>query len=385
VSRLLKGICSLAVLLSLVLSSVAFGATYSVIQIVAKSYIGYDALIISLNQKTMFTLAGNSAGGLTLSIADCSLDTGVAQQGSGAGLIDSYSAGCKNDTLSLDIVFKSGAGKYKAFLLEDPARIMLQVFPKEEESSSTSTSQKKPQEVSPDSDLAINTICIDPGHGGRFTGAEGPSGLLEKDVNLQICLKLKSYLEKNLKVKVYLTREDDSDIPLADRTGLANKTHADLFISVHNNAWSSEKAAGTETFFLSESRTDDERAVAIRENQDFLQEDPNLSKTKTADLEFILASIAQNEFLEESSELAELVQEALVARLGTVDRGVKQAPFYVLVGCYAPAILVEGMFISNPDEEKKLASAKWQDLIARAIYEGVAEFKKRQEKRMGLD
>lgn len=377
--------CLLAIILLLAILSTAFGVTYNVIQIVAKSYTGYDALIISLNQTTMFSVAGNSTGGLSLSIADCSLGSGVAKQGSGVGLIDSYSTSYKNDTLNIDINFKSGAGKYKAFLLEEPARIMLQVFPKEEVGSSTDTQQKKPQEVNPDSDLAINTVCIDPGHGGRFTGAEGSGGLIEKDVNLQICLKLKSYLEKNLKVKVYLTREDDSHVDLADRTGLANDTHADLFISVHNNAWSSEKAMGTETFFLSESRTDDERAVALRENEDFFQEDPNLSKSKTADLEFILASIAQNEFLEESSELAELVQEALVSRLGTVDRGVKQAPFYVLVGCYAPAILVEGMFISNPQEEKKLSDPKWQDLIARAIYEGVAEFKKRQEKRMGLE
>lgn len=383
----------IALILLLHLCTCAFGASYTIAQVVAKSYDDFDALIITLNQESEFGLGSTSSGGLRLSVADCILGDSVPEQGGGAGLIAGYSVSYYQDVLYMDISLIEGAGKYKGYLLSDPARIVIKIFPKGEVftgdyPSNISTEENvykyDPKEIIPDNDLAINTICIDPGHGGRFSGAVGPTGVMEKDVNLRISLKLKNYLEKELGVTVYLCRYDDSMVYLADRTGLANDVKADLFISIHNNAYYSSKANGTETFFLSESRTDDERAVAVRENEDFLMEDPNLSTSKLSDLEFILAAIAQNEFLEESSELAELVQQALIARLGSTDRGVKQAPFFVLVGCYMPAILVEGLFISNPEEEEKLNDPYWQDLIARAVYEGVAEFKKRQEKRMGI-
>jgi len=371
-----------------------FGGTYSVSEVLIKSYNEFDAIILAINQKTKFALEPTSSGGLRLSIADCDLSASFPTSASGTGLIVGYKTSYYDGTLYIDIALDKRAGEYKGFLLDDPARILIKVFPKEVTSDSEDSpdiSQEEnvykfdPKKIIPDDDLLIDTICIDPGHGGRFTGAVGPSGVEEKEVNLAIALKLKKYLEDKLGLDVYLTRYDDSMVYLADRTGLANYLKADLFISIHNNAYHSPKAHGTETFFLSESRTDEERAVAVRENEDFLLEDPNLSKSTLSDLEMILAAIAQNEFLEESSELAELVQQALIARLDSADRGVKQAPFYVLVGCYMPAILVEGLFVSNAEEEEKLNDPKWQDKIAYAIYEGVAEFKKRQEKRLGLD
>jgi N-acetylmuramoyl-L-alanine amidase len=179
-----------------------------------------------------------------------------------------------------------------------------------------------------------------------------------------------------------MTRIDDSHVYMRDRTGLANAVKADLFIDVHNNAVLNAKVGGTESYFLSESRSDWERAATIAENEDFLAENPNFS-ADAGSLNFILSMLAQNEFLQESSELAHLVQESMVRDLGLRDRGVKQAPFYVLVGCSMPSILVEIAFISNSAEEKLLTDPEWQEDAAGAIYKGIKAYKEAYEKNMG--
>jgi len=169
---------------------------------------------------------------------------------------------------------------------------------------------------------------------------------------------------------------------LEDRTGLANAVNADLFIDVHNNAVLNAKVGGTETYFLSESRNDWERAATIAENQDFLAENPNFA-ADPGSLNFILSILAQNEYLQESSELAHSCQKQMVKELGLRDRGVKQAPFYVLVGCEMPSILVEIAFISNAAEEKLLTDPAWQRKAAEAIFAGIKAYKEAYEKNMG--
>ena len=220
----------------------------------------------------------------------------------------------------------------------------------------------------------IQTVVIDPGHGGMETGAKGKFGNLEKDITLAISLKLKALIERNLGLAVVLTRDRDVDVSNENRAAVANNHKAGLFISIHANGAVQRKAAGSETFFLSVNATDEEtrRLAYLENNSTELQN--RLDPSTDDDLMMILWDMAQNAYIKQSSRLAELVQEELDAMLGTRNRGIKQAPFKVLTGVACPAILVEAAFISNPDEEQKLASDAFQSRVAEAIYRGLVRF-----------
>jgi N-acetylmuramoyl-L-alanine amidase len=170
-------------------------------------------------------------------------------------------------------------------------------------------------------------------------------------------------------VRVVLTRGDDTFVPLGERTKIANREKADLFVSVHANAAESRQAEGFETYFLSAAKTEDARRVAQMENSVLRYENPSIDPASLGELNFILWDLAQNEYLRESSVLAESVQEEINRRLDLRSRGVKQAGFFVLNGAYMPAILFEMAFISNPREESLLHDSSFQSRIA----EGLAE------------
>ena len=220
----------------------------------------------------------------------------------------------------------------------------------------------------------IQTVVIDPGHGGMETGAKGKFGNLEKDITLAISLKLKALIERNLGLAVVLTRDRDVDVSNENRAAVANNHKAGLFISIHANGAVQRKAAGSETFFLSVNATDEEtrRLAYLENNSTDLQN--RLDPSTDDDLMMILWDMAQNAYIKQSSRLAELVQEELDAMLGTRNRGIKQAPFKVLTGVACPAVLVEAAFISNPDEEQKLASDAFQAKVAEAIYTGLSRY-----------
>jgi N-acetylmuramoyl-L-alanine amidase len=223
-------------------------------------------------------------------------------------------------------------------------------------------------------DQAIRTVVIDPGHGGLETGAKGKFGNLEKDITLAISLKLKALIEKDMGFEVVLTRDRDVDVSNENRSAIANNRKAGLFISIHANGSVQRKAAGSETFFLSLNATDEEtrRLAYLENNSSELQS--RIDPSSDDDLMMILWDMAQNAYIKESSRLAELVQGELDAMLGTRNRGIKQAPFKILTGVACPAILVEAAFISNPDEEQKLASDEFQAKVAEAIYRGLGRF-----------
>jgi len=222
--------------------------------------------------------------------------------------------------------------------------------------------------------IILRTIVIDPGHGGEDTGAIGPSGVKEKDITLALAKRLEDIISNHLKVKVVLTRRDDTFLPLEERTAIANRNKADLFISIHTNAAFRQGASGVETFFLSFDASDDEaRRVAAFENS-IITLEGNATREDTDELKAILWDMAQTEFLNESSFLAEMVQVNLCRDIEAEDRGVKQAPFLVLMGAAMPAILVEVGFITNPTEEKRLASGEVQDAIARSLFRSIAGF-----------
>jgi N-acetylmuramoyl-L-alanine amidase len=220
----------------------------------------------------------------------------------------------------------------------------------------------------------IQTIVIDPGHGGLETGAKGKFGNLEKDITLAIGLKLKALIERNLGLAVFLTRDRDVDVSNETRAAIANNHKAGLFISIHANGAVQRKAAGSETFFLSVNATDEEtrRLAYLENNSSELQ--TRIDPSSEDDLMMILWDMAQTAYIKQSSRLAEFVQAELDAMLGTRNRGIKQAPFKVLTGVACPAVLVEAAFISNPDEEQKLASGAFQSRVAEAIYRGLVRF-----------
>jgi N-acetylmuramoyl-L-alanine amidase len=218
------------------------------------------------------------------------------------------------------------------------------------------------------------TIVIDPGHGGDDFGAKGPAGTLEKDVALLIARKLRALIVNSLGYQVFLTRDKDEDVPLDERAAIANNYKADLFLSIHANASRSRGANGSEVYFLSYQASDDEsRRVAMTEGAP-----PAASGAATtaggADLALILWDMAQAEHLEESSSLAARIQEELATVTGGPARGMKQAPFRVLVGAAMPAALVEIAFISNPEEEKLLAGDAFQSKVAAAILKGISRY-----------
>jgi N-acetylmuramoyl-L-alanine amidase len=228
-------------------------------------------------------------------------------------------------------------------------------------------------------DPAIRTVVIDPGHGGMETGAKGRFGNLEKDITLAISLKLKALIEKDMGFEVVLTRDRDVDVSIENRSATANNHKAGLFISIHANGAVQRKAAGSETFFLSLNATDEEtrRLAYLENNSTDLQS--RIDPSSDDDLMMILWDMAQNAYIKQSSRLAELVQSELDAMLGTRNRGIKQAPFRVLTGVACPAVLVEAAFISNPDEEQKLASSEFQTRVAEAIYRGLARYLRANE------
>ena len=215
-------------------------------------------------------------------------------------------------------------------------------------------------------------VVIDPGHGGEDMGARGPTGLVEKFVTLDIARRLRDKLSDEMDAVVILTRENDRAISLDDRTAMANHNHADLFVSVHANASRRHRARGAETYFLSYQATDDEaRTVAAIENNS-IGLDEGIARQDG--LELILWDIAQSAFLRESSELAEVIQDNMNDTLGIANRGIKQAPFKVLMGATMPAVLVEVAFITNADEERRLRDPAFKDRLAQSIHDSIARY-----------
>ncbi|MHB8879244.1 MAG: N-acetylmuramoyl-L-alanine amidase family protein [Myxococcaceae bacterium] len=219
------------------------------------------------------------------------------------------------------------------------------------------------------------TVIIDPGHGGNQDGASSASGYREKNLALVLSQKLRAALVKS-GAKVLLTREKDGAVQLPDRVAYAKAHPADLFISVHANSMPTQKLResthGIETFFLSANASGEEaRKTAARENA----EGPVAKKGPGDDtLAFILADLQRSEAHVDSSRLAYSVHGRLVEATGAADRGVQQAPFYVLMGVESPAILVEVGFISHPAEGKRLQDPKYQDRIVQALALGVQTF-----------
>jgi N-acetylmuramoyl-L-alanine amidase len=233
-------------------------------------------------------------------------------------------------------------------------------------------------------EAGVLTIVLDPGHGGHDTGAIGPSGLMEKDVVLDLALRLRRLLAERLRARVLMTRTEDVFIPLPERTAMANRAKVDFFISIHANAATKRNAVGFETYYFTREPSDsDARASAQRENL-VIEADGARGSDQESLLRITLADMAVTRDMRESGELAEFVLTSLDKLLRVENRGVKSGPFYVLATAAMPAILVESAFISNPREERKLQRTEYRQRIAEALYEGIAKYKVRYERRVGM-
>jgi N-acetylmuramoyl-L-alanine amidase len=291
----------------------------------------------------------------------------------GDGLIDEARLERAGDDAVLRVLFEGAAGELRASQLVDPPRLVLD-FARPVEPAP----RERREAVAP-----LRVIVLDAGHGGHDTGAVGPGGLQEKDLVLDVTRRVARLLEDKLDVKVRLSREADQFVTLRDRTTYANRERADLFVSIHANAHRESASAGVETYFLSSEATDGAaRQVASLENSVVqLEKTPARASGRLDAVKAILWDLAQSEFQQESSRLAEVVQDSMTQSLRMPNRGVKQAGFYVLGGAAMPAILIEIGFVTNPKEERRLKESKYRDEIARAIFSGLAEYKKRYDAR----
>ena len=290
----------------------------------------------------------------------------------------------REDDSVFTVFFKGDATVNKNFVLEKPFRVVFDLVKSEKTSTppqSTPSNTEKTQVTTPapqplapvaSKPKPIETICIDPGHGGEDLGAIGKSKLQEKNVTLQISQKLKKLIESKTGLRVIMTRDKDSEVSLNSRASIANNQLAQMFVSIHVNSSFRKSAYGSETYFVSLQATDPESLeLARKENQN--PEDPG-ETIKNDELKMILWNMAQTEYIRESSTLAEYIQFELNELLGTRNRGVKQAPFRVLMRTAMPAVLIETSFISNSAEEKKLQNEEFLDKIAFAIFNGISKF-----------
>lgn len=235
----------------------------------------------------------------------------------------------------------------------------------------------------------VDIVVIDPGHGGDNFGATTADGWREKDLTLKIAKRTKDYLKSIPGMKVYLTREDDSYLDLDSRTAFANKLSADLFLSIHINAAEALSASGFETFFLSLKASDDaSRKLAMWENLEMSGAQSNQSgelKPEFSELELILGDLAQTEHLAESDFLARLVQKNLEqAMQQTTNRGIRQAPFRVLMTANMPAVLVEVGFLTNEADRRNITTPATQDKIASALARSILQFRDLKAKKLGM-
>jgi N-acetylmuramoyl-L-alanine amidase len=296
-------------------------------------------------------------------------------------LSDARAGQYTNDSVRVVVDIKSFE-TYKIFSLKDPFRIVIDVWgsktAKAPVTPGPSATVKKGGKIPPGSlakqlALGVRRVVIDPGHGGKDYGAPGYlKGVHEKKVVLQIARRLAKKIKTELGLEVILTRNSDRFLTLEERTAFANTKSADLFISIHTNASRDRRAYGLETYFLNLATDEEAIRVAAMENA--------TSTKNISDLQKILFDLMQNAKINESSRLAAYVQSSMVGHLRNKrytrvkSKGVKQAPFYVLLGAQMPSILIETAFISNPRECKRLINPKYQDRIAEGIVQGIRNY-----------
>ena len=315
-------------------------------------------LVLTLHRPTEAEVEELSAGLLAVRFADATphLDGSRPFRSRRVGSLTSKEQ-------AVEIKLASGIGLLSWHALEDPPRVTMELGP------ARPTPTPAPDRAPVVTRTGPRPIVIDPGHGGDDTGAKSPDGLTEKELTLAIARRLARILESRGHA-VRLTRDGDQSRALTDRTALANRLEAPVFVSLHANASTFSSVSGAETYYMSLDGASDEAAAATADLENLAGGSPD----ERSPLDLILWDLAQAEVLNESAEFALAVQGRLNARLGSRDRGVKQAPFVVLTGATMPAILVEVGFLSNTSEAQRLIQPDYQQQLAEAVAAGIEDF-----------
>ena len=366
------------------------------------SYGDYTRVSVELKPGLSYATSARGVGGVEVSFPLATIE-GAEQAEIEDGLVGYYSLTQGSKAAKLTVKFGKRGLKWQAKELKNPRRLVVDVFKADIVPTPDGENPKakpKPVEVAeapapvvpkPEAkpiksigpvvtgkskDKAKRKIVVDAGHGGKDPGATGHSGTQEKDINLKAALELVDLLKEEGTFEVMLTRADDTFIPLADRSRLANEFGADLFVSLHCNASRHSKDNGFEVYFLSENATD----PAAQELADFENSVVELEgKTpQDAKAEMLLMEMSKTENINSASELAALTARDIGKRVDLAANGVKQAGFYVLRGTHAPAMLFEMAYISNKKDEAKLQSKKYRRKLVDGVYAGILDYAKRQ-------
>jgi N-acetylmuramoyl-L-alanine amidase len=374
----------------------------------------YTRIAVSLDHEAEFethairpSLEATAPSRIYIDIKGARVAKGVKDDPVGDGLLKTARVGQYRPDVVRVVLDVENIKEYKVFSLSDPFRIIIDVKGERKteisklEESITNLQREKDRATEPRSEAAavvevpataetpmvgekverktppkfkpgrIRRIVVDPGHGGQDPGAIGAGNTMEKDIVLAIGLKLADRLRSELGMDVVMTRSTDIFIPLEERTAIANKVNADLFISVHANASLNRKTIGIETYYLNLAKTDKAKQLAAREN--------NTSLEKVSVLQGVLFDLMANSKINDSAHLADEVQKGTYKRVSSRypaarNNGVKQGPFYVLLGATMPSILVETAFLSNEAEEKNLNDPEYQEATVEGIVDGVRSY-----------
>jgi len=353
-------------------------------------------LVLDLNHQASFTETHlRNPDRVVIEISNAILGKSSRQRVSGGTIPQSFQISQSRPRVVAITLARTQGSKYKAFSLDNPDRLVIDLSHKAKdqirqigETSSTAPSAPAPalpapptipsptvtepvRPAAPKPAAPVQTIVIDPGHGGKDPGTIGHHGTTEKDVTLKVGLLLKDLLSSLPQTRVLMTRERDAFIELEDRAKFANSKNADLFVSIHVNSHPHKGVRGLEIYHFGEAKDQRALEVAARENG------TPLNSTGLG-VEYILADLLTTKKIEHSQELAWTAKQAMVTslngRYSTIDHGVKTAPFYVLRFTTMPSILAEIAFMSNPAEEEQMRTQPFLAHIAESIFEGVKTY-----------
>lgn len=345
---------------------------------------GGTAFHVRCREALTWSVERPAADRIELTVRGARADAQTLERASPSGLVRDLEALQDGDRLLVTLSLDASAGEHRAYAVDGGRDVVVFVAAEPtaaDDAGAGLADAGGPDRGEPAADdpaygvaseaplsRPLRTVVIDPGHGGGDTGAVGPLGTMEKDVNLAVARELKQYLEREGDLRVVLTRQRDESLDLDARAEAANAADGDLFISLHCNSWFDDQAQGFETWFLSPAGSDWARSVEAVENG------AAAGGREPGDVEFIVWELVQNRHISESSRFAEFLQARASRALGLPDRGVRQAGFRVLVGAFMPAVLVELGFLSHADEERRLGDRGYQRLLARAIGDAVLAY-----------
>ena len=336
-----------------------------------------NGTIIRIKTRNLFPEGNISSffhenGWFYLTVAGGLVDTTEIRRTDTRGIIKSVAADQLGESSQLAFQMRTKVESHELYQSKDPSEIVI--------SLRTSIKNSLAQMKKVKDRWKLDTVVLDAGHGGKDPGTMGKRGTKEKDIALDIVKRVGLLLEKNTRLKVIYTRTEDIFIPLWKRTKMANESNGKMFISIHLNGNPNKTAYGFETYLLRPGKTEDAIEVASRENEVIKFEEKSKDKYKDVSGEsLIMATMAQSIFMKESEELASIIQEEMVKKVKSKNRGVKQAGFQVLIGASMPNVIIEAGFLTNRNEEKNLRNPKYRQTIANSIYKAIIKFRYSRE------